>query len=1112
MNGRRAEALEALVRPSVVRIVGPGGGTRGTGFAVAGRVLTCAHVVAGLETDEFEVESHEGARISVRGVVLNCDLDVAMLEVESDLPSLAVGPFERPDEILSIGFPDAAGVEGPIVSRGPIGGKTAILYGESTPDYALRDVWTLPGGFIAPGCSGAPVVDTGSGSVVGMVVAEFSSDSGRSGLAGFVQPIVNLSDDRRIGAVLDEADATVARFGPIPNQIASREWARLATSAILSRMESEGRYDRDRLILRKSLEHALTAFQASGAPVWAVVDQSGVGKSTGLARAAESRTDRPTLFLRAMDVDDPSETLNDLVREAFMSVAPGHVERAPTLAALAAAGGPPPLIIVDGLNEARISPADLRDRWLPNAVRAAAACKLVLTCRPEIWEQITECMPKKLFYADDPAAPAAKRRPAHEVGEFTDDELVEFSLKRGEALPRWLRKIRNPLLLSMAGELRSDIDEDKIDRWGLIAAFVRHHCRHSGDRSGVPQRRAETLAEHLAFACLERPNPVIAKSDPLTLDPAFQGLVDENLLVDERDGYGFRYDLLYEHLAARSLSGGKLVAAGEHLEQAGRPLPWTVVRAYCDRLRSEGTGEEIAAFLDVIVRVDGRKQAENILSCLAVLPLGDDRHDLVLRTLMWVAEDGMLPYLPLGREVAEANWSPLLLIEALRVHVLASSGYDFRANDLSTAERIARAGHQFELQGFDRQLRIIMAQGRERLLATLRRWHDDNARLGEIHGDISKESSVSSWVSCCLVFCASLLTKEELIGAMSPEPSASVFDGLALLEPALLAEIAEHLGGEERLQTTLFRHALRALNGMEEVPGLALGQSPRILACRLGLMRFDDLDDVDFKNVVVCWCASGGRDLAEQGWHRLIGLADAGEAESVALQAYLPHSPGEVIALARRKPEAFGTQTGFLLLDLAKPPYFHAPVQEGSEELSIRIDLLKAHIEDHGFDQAACGVIEDLLYSPDATSYEALGLMDLALKAVEQGRPARVLVHVAGDWNAMCADDKLVRANRLAQAIADGCPDREMVEQLIGKRAGRALKRRAGPEEIGFVSALAERAIARFGPELLIRALRAARGFLISDEAGRKPALLDALARLDGDPRIVAEIARLRAI
>ncbi len=1112
MNGRRAEALEALVRPGVVRIIDPAGETRGTGFVVARRVFTCAHVVENVSLGELAVEAGGGGIVAVRSLVVNLDLDVAMLEIGIELPSLAIGSFERPAEVLSIGFPDVEGVTGPIVMWDEISGNTAIRYGESGATFALPDVWSLPNGLVAPGSSGAPLIDAASGAVVGMIVAGLDSSSGRSGLAGFVQPLANLVDDPAFRAVLAEARTDIPRFGPAPNDLASRSWTQLATSAILTMMEAEGRYDRSKSIPRKALDQALKSFLEGDAPIWAVVDQSGVGKTTGLARAAEHQTDRPSLFLRAMEIDDASKMLDTLAQDALMSVAPSHIAQAPTLAALADAARAPPLIIVDGINEARISTADLRDRWLPGAVRAAGGCKLVVTCRPEMWEEIAERLPEHLFHAGGRTALARKRRPTFEVGEFTDQELAEFSRKRGRSLPRWLKKLRNPLLLTMAGELQSHGDRDKIERWALIAAYVRRHCSHAGDRIGVSRRRAETLIEHLAFACLERPNPIISKSDPMTLDPAFQGLLDENLLVDERDGYGFRYDVLYEHLAARGIRTDDLAVVDNRWEHAGRPVPWTVIRAYCDRLKGDCSPGEIDRFLDRLRGLDDPKQADNLLSCLAALPLGDGHRDIVQRALLWVGQQGSLSFLLIEREIAEAEWSDALMFDALRVQVIASSGYDFRANDLSAPDRIARARGQFELQGFERHIRMLMARDRKRLLSTLREWHDDMERLGIIHRDISKESTVSSWVSCCLIFCAALLTREELIDAMSPESSASVFEGLSLIEPIMLAEIANILASRPELPSQLFRHALRALHAMEELQSLILGYSPQIFACRLGLGRFDDLASIDFKNTVICWCASAGPELAEQGWLRLKSLANAGEAESLALQAYLPKRPDEVINLARRKPEAFATQSGFLMLDLAKPPHFDEPVRPDSPELKERMKLLQEHIAEHGADKAACGVMEDLLYAPDAKRYAELGLMNLALTAVEQGPEARVLMYVAGDWNAIATGDSLLRANMLAEAIVARCPDREMVLHVVWKRAVRALKPRARRSEIQFVLSLARRAVSRFGPELLLHALRNMHIFMFQDEADRKTDLLDALAELSEDPRVATEIAKLRAI
>jgi uncharacterized membrane protein required for colicin V production len=160
---------------SVVKVRGAngcGGGVEGTGFFYApGRLMTNAHVVAGVTRPEVEVA---GSSVVASVVLYDEDLDIAVLALpDSGVPHLAFDTNAQPrDPVAVLGYPE----DGPYdVESGRIRSEQRLrspdIYGEGT---VLRQVYSLRGQ-IRPGNSGGPIV-TSAGDVAGMVFAASVSD------------------------------------------------------------------------------------------------------------------------------------------------------------------------------------------------------------------------------------------------------------------------------------------------------------------------------------------------------------------------------------------------------------------------------------------------------------------------------------------------------------------------------------------------------------------------------------------------------------------------------------------------------------------------------------------------------------------------------------------------------------------------------------------------------------------------------------------------------------------------------------------------------------------------------------------------------------------------
>jgi S1-C subfamily serine protease len=160
---------------SVVKVRGANGcgsGVEGTGFFYApGRLMTNAHVVAGVTRPEVEVA---GSSVVASVVLYDEDLDIAVLALpDSGVPHLAFDTTAQPrDPVAVLGYPE----DGPYdVESGRIRSEQRLrspdIYGEGT---VLRQVYSLRGQ-IRPGNSGGPIV-TSAGDVAGMVFAASVSD------------------------------------------------------------------------------------------------------------------------------------------------------------------------------------------------------------------------------------------------------------------------------------------------------------------------------------------------------------------------------------------------------------------------------------------------------------------------------------------------------------------------------------------------------------------------------------------------------------------------------------------------------------------------------------------------------------------------------------------------------------------------------------------------------------------------------------------------------------------------------------------------------------------------------------------------------------------------
>ena len=190
---------------SVVKVRGANGcgaGVEGTGFFYApGRLMTNAHVVAGVTRPEVEVA---GSAVVASVVLYDADLDIAVLALpDTGVPHLRLdATAEAGDNVAVLGYPE----DGPYdVEVGRIRSQQRLrspdIYGDGT---VIRQVYSLRA-LIRPGNSGGPIVTSG-GDVAGMVFAASVSDKD----TGYALTADQVAESAARGLTAEEAVGTGA--------------------------------------------------------------------------------------------------------------------------------------------------------------------------------------------------------------------------------------------------------------------------------------------------------------------------------------------------------------------------------------------------------------------------------------------------------------------------------------------------------------------------------------------------------------------------------------------------------------------------------------------------------------------------------------------------------------------------------------------------------------------------------------------------------------------------------------------------------------------------------------------------------------------------------------
>ena len=578
------------------------------------------------------------------------EMDLAVLRFR-DLraPPLPVAAHqELPEHFWTKGFQwQGDNIRAAIPLHGAIPGRqNGLAYAFGDREYELPAVYALSEEDIDHGLSGAPLIDRRWGVVIGVVNATLRLGARR----GYAIPIADAAQQvPSFGVLVSRNDRSVARSGPYLNALGAEHACARQLGAARERVASDKLVLLGRYAARPAIRAAVEDFFASGRPVLPLVGVSGVGKTTELVRLAHT-LDRAALLIQASDLAGSGE-----LAEALASRLPDDIgDDAPLDAVLEALRYSRPTILLDGLNEASLSP-DV-GTWFRRSLAwlEQHGMQLVLTCRWEQWQHAAAGLNSLL----DRTVPMA---------DFTEAEAGEARIKYGISEAVSPREIMHPLLARIYGQIGAQGDRTR-SRHEMIEEYVRLKLSRVALGAGADDLAVEAALDDLV-AGLDGQTLRISRQSVHHARAAHgkvvSALVDENLLVRAGPDFQFEFDEVSEYLQASQLGLGVAASAPPSQDVA----TGSVVFGLLEVERHEGAAAVESRLTDALRGIDEDRAMETVLSLLAALqdpqPLittltneatapEEARRERVLR-LLWRIEPGAAAQPAALLEILEAS-------------------------------------------------------------------------------------------------------------------------------------------------------------------------------------------------------------------------------------------------------------------------------------------------------------------------------------------------------------------------------------------------------------------------------------------------------------------------
>jgi hypothetical protein len=541
---------------SIVRLRSVDGDVLGTAFPIApGLLLTCHHVVASLAT--VMAETYEGPEIecTVRKDRTLATADLAILAAKGETPApLPISSHKAlTGDWWTYGFrrTEAKNRSG-LPARGHLSSTRSVSYAPGRQPYELEEVLTLEGGTIEEGFSGAPLFDADWGVVIGVVNADFT---GKEDVAGFAIPIRMAAEIGTLARRLQQNAKSVIACGPYLNALAAELACRRQVRRLLAPLETGDVVVTDKRIPRLEVEKSVTKFVDSTSNVAVVIGDSGSGKTTELARLAET----PFLSGRCLMVTGSDlhlgKSFSAILTQVLAESDEGCLPTDPLLVVGELLGTPdrPFVVILDALNEGASAIEDALYRWFGEALLTMERmrAKLILSCRPEYWDSIRMVIPERLIFGDPRSGISCRDfDDAEATAALAAYDLADTGLEADD--------VRHPLLLRIyAEQRRQGRTVHALSRYRALNEFASIKVHTVSRVSGLPVAAIRPPLIALATSVVNSGTRWLDESDVLRFfsasPTALQRLLEEGVLRSTDRRIGFVFEQIAELFASEAL-------------------------------------------------------------------------------------------------------------------------------------------------------------------------------------------------------------------------------------------------------------------------------------------------------------------------------------------------------------------------------------------------------------------------------------------------------------------------------------------------------------------------------------------------------------------------------
>ncbi|MDO0911354.1 serine protease [Streptomyces sp. DT2A-34] len=633
-----SDGIGARVRDAaLVRIHDPAGRPRGLGFVAdhRGTVVTSHEAVDGLS--RLVLHAAEGDRSCVvpeSAVTPLPALDLALVRTEGlGVDPLPVTVRDRVETGAYVRIAAGGWREARVL------GATSVTYPATDRCHLLDDALELaigtagrdalrPGG----GAAGGPVLDAGTGAVVGVLGTALRSGHRDAGFAVPLLPPVTA--DGPLAELLAENAATVPAYGADLNLAGVLELTATSVgqdgpagvpAGCVGGVEAGG-VGAVAPVQRASVVREFNAFTESGAAVLGLVGPPGSGRTTELAALAARRhrdpEPAPTLWLRGADLKDDDTSVADaagraLTRAARIVAAAASSDLAALgdttperLAHLSRSTGRPLLLLLDGPEEMPPVLAHRLTEWTEGTeewLRVTGA-RLVVACRAEYWERAGAEFPEEVLYGSADRAVHGTSGwfpPCVRLDDLTPDEARHARIRYG--IPEGALAgpdARHPLTLRLLSEVRAalpDTPHPRLDRDDVLSAHLDLMClriavrlaAQNGLRGTAVRRLAAKVSGQVHEAARRSLGPGQGELDRASFEAVFpwgtaparlgggtgwaSAVLTEGLLVPAGNGYRFAHEELADWIQGMHLDLDEALHALVHRRRtdpdAAHPVP-----------------------------------------------------------------------------------------------------------------------------------------------------------------------------------------------------------------------------------------------------------------------------------------------------------------------------------------------------------------------------------------------------------------------------------------------------------------------------------------------------------------------------------------------------------